>query len=165
MRFRLRTRQVVACRWHGDHNKKDAFKEIEEAFGVSHRRGQIGKMLGGAIGVHDGIGRNGANAQPGQWFVRGVKDEMISMDDDLFQALFEEDPSECNRPEPALESVDEPAAAAATEAVGREWQRGLEDAMPGLHVCTTEDMDGYVALAPIEPPKRLKKPRKKPTKE
>jgi hypothetical protein len=71
-RFRLREKAIDACRWHGDQNKKDVFKEVEETFGVSHHRGQIGKMLGGAIGVHDGTGRNGANAQPGQWLIRGM---------------------------------------------------------------------------------------------
>jgi hypothetical protein len=74
------------------------------------------------------------------------------------EAAHEHDTAKPDDHPPAAElSAAEPG-----EAGGREWQRGLEEAIPGLHICTTEDMDGY-APPPPDPPKKLKKPRKKPT--
>jgi hypothetical protein len=61
---------------------------------------------------------------------------------------------EHNRPEPA----DHPSAAELSPAA----DPGNAEARPVIHLCTTEDMDGYVAPAPSEPPKKPRKKQNRP---
>jgi hypothetical protein len=117
MRFRLRDTTVTACRWHGNHTKKDAFKEIEETFGIKPNSGRIFRQLNGVIGV------DVLSLQPGQWMVRDLKEEPIAMDDDLFRILFKP--------------------------------------VPEMHICTTEDLDGWVAPPSPDPPKKARKIRER----
>jgi hypothetical protein len=92
LKYRLRDTTVRALQWHGDHTKKSPFSEIEQAFGIEEKSGRIHRLLNGVISVSDEPLPGGyvydVMVHPGQWIVRGLKERIIVLDDDLFQTIF-----------------------------------------------------------------------------
>jgi hypothetical protein len=90
-RYRLRDTTVTAVRWHGNHAKRDSIDEIQEALKPKE---PIHRLLNGLISVADDTSPDGHThsvlVMPGEWIVRGLKDEMITMTDDLFRVFFKE---------------------------------------------------------------------------
>jgi hypothetical protein len=92
MKFKLKKTTIEAVQWNGTHTSPDAYKEVEETFGIIPRSGRIGRMLNNVITIADVPSPDGrlhsVLVRPGQWIVLGLMPNMMAMDDDLFCALF-----------------------------------------------------------------------------